>query len=223
MRPSHKKIFEKAAKKFNCEIAVRPSNAASEQYIGSRGYKPKPIQCKAKTAKKGPNAGLVVSPFLCPKAFNEGDLRFVRKTWKEDFEHILKTRGAGFCLNEKKEDPRYGCVLFHGDYLYSDYDLMSIKKCRGIEIMPRAQKTHFSKNLKLPSKAGSTSEIVEDHTKPIERAVLRFVQARSGIMLIQHGAAINEPGKAPRREKCHVFRPGKPFYRYETMPKTNQS
>jgi hypothetical protein len=75
--PGHAELFGRAAREFNVSILVRRTNQQSIQYIGKPGYVPKPLTCKAKTAKKNIYlggrlircAGLVVDPRI--NGFNQ--------------------------------------------------------------------------------------------------------------------------------------------------------
>jgi len=89
--------FRDAARRFKVHILVRRTNPASLQYIGRKGYMPKPIDCKPKTADKDVVlasgrivrcAGLVVNPMLpgFDKAFESTEKRTKAvKSWR-DFE-----------------------------------------------------------------------------------------------------------------------------------------
>ncbi|HRW60631.1 MAG TPA: hypothetical protein P5340_08250 [Defluviicoccus sp.] len=73
MRQKDYKAFFDTARDFGVFILVRQLNEASVQYIGQRGFVPKPLDCKAKSAKRDfahPSlgwlkvGGLVVDPTL---------------------------------------------------------------------------------------------------------------------------------------------------------------
>lgn len=73
MRQKDYKAFFDTARNFGVFILVRQLNEASVQYIGQREFVPKPLECKAKTAKRDfahPSlgwlkvGGLVVDPTL---------------------------------------------------------------------------------------------------------------------------------------------------------------
>ena len=213
MRNNHREIFKKAAKEYECLIAVRQHNPKSEPYIGKRGYKPKPIQCKAKTAKKGPQAGLVVNPKLCPDAFRSRSERRLAEIDWHSFDTTYGKPQFGYQVNKKKGD-RYGCVMFGGNYLYSDYDLMEIKPYFETNQVT-AQNPIFGKyDRSVPSHKRAI-----DKTSDLEKKIATFVYNRTGI-LIQHGAAVNEnKNEPPKSEQCHVFRPTRPFYCLELWPK----
>src|SRR5580692_8024980 len=71
MRVGDRKIFARVAQGMGVWILMRGTNPASLEYICKKGYTPKPIDCKAKTAKKGPCAGLVVDPFKVADGFED--------------------------------------------------------------------------------------------------------------------------------------------------------
>lgn len=73
MRSRDVEAFRAAAQRFGAHILVRRTNPASLSYVGQRGYMPKPIDCKVKTADRDvvlasgkivKCAGLVVNPTL---------------------------------------------------------------------------------------------------------------------------------------------------------------
>jgi len=73
IRRQDMEAFRDAARTFRVHILVRRTNPGSLQYIGRRGYIPKPIDCKPKTADRNvmlPTGiiarcgGLVVNPML---------------------------------------------------------------------------------------------------------------------------------------------------------------
>jgi hypothetical protein len=83
IRPQDVEAFRDAARQFKVHILVRRTNPASLRYIGRKGFIPKPVDCKPKTADYDvvlPDglvtkcAGLVVDPTLprFEKAFKEG-------------------------------------------------------------------------------------------------------------------------------------------------------
>ncbi|MEZ6129831.1 MAG: hypothetical protein R3C59_14200 [Planctomycetaceae bacterium] len=122
----------------------------------------------------------------------------------------------GFRLNLVEGHPLYGCVLFHGNYLYSDYDLPSIlpfaKSSEAPKVKVLTPKDHFrSQEMRYHPKVRNLSDAdlrespFADYTTELERKVRDFVLPRTGVDLIQHGAAINHPdGKAG---PCHIFNP----------------
>ena len=94
-RPQELALFKRAAKLFKVYIAVRRINPASLGYINKDGYRPKLIDCKAKTAKSDvtidgrryATAGLVVDcdvlrPALS-EAFGPGKIKKALDAWGE--------------------------------------------------------------------------------------------------------------------------------------------
>jgi hypothetical protein len=142
--PGHVQAFKQAAKRWAVWILVRGSNAASRQYIGLRGYVPKRLDCKAKTAKIDLPpyrlAGLVASPEVHPLAFAGRD---VSAEWGQ-FQKYLYIPGPGekrmylpsgkpYALEPDPKHMHYGCVFFtkYGlitdkNFIYGDYDLYAI-------------------------------------------------------------------------------------------------
>lgn len=85
-------VFESTAEIFDHIIIVRASNVHSLQYVGQKGFAPKPIDCKPKTADShvwldhGQSycAGLVVDPTLTgDKAFSDKRKEKARESWRE--------------------------------------------------------------------------------------------------------------------------------------------
>src|ERR1019366_5132346 len=85
MRAMDVVAFREAAKHFEVWILVRASKAAARDYIGRKGYVPKRLDCKAKTAdfnvklpgmpKQKLTAGLVVDPTIqgMERAFEDAE------------------------------------------------------------------------------------------------------------------------------------------------------
>lgn len=94
IRPNDVRAFRDAAMAFKVHILVRRTNPASLQYIGRKGYIPKPVDCKPKTADFdvllpggliSKCAGLVVDPTMpgLEKAFREGKAAKARDEWSK--------------------------------------------------------------------------------------------------------------------------------------------
>lgn len=205
MRADHIRVMRKAALKFGCTIVVRQQNPLSAQYMGRSGFKPKPIWCHAKTAgnANGPKAlrGLVVDPTRRPDAFEPEKLSDAVSEWKDFADKILSHR-LGFKLNASSDDSHYGCLLFHGDYLYSDYDLKSVTPFHGKSAQIQAKPREMRNHPKAPT----------DYTTDVEQNIAAFFKQRTGIALIQHGAAVNAPKDKGESEMCDVFLPVSPFH-----------
>ena len=219
MRADHIRVFRKAASKFGCTIVVREQNPLSAQYMGRSGFKPKPIWCHAKTAgnTNGPEAlrGLVVDPTSCPDAFEGGKLDVAINTWRKFADEILSHR-LGFKLNDSVGDPHFGCLLFHGDYLYSDYDLKSVTPFHGQSVV---FKEKYVKNKPSLVEGLNHPKAPKNYTTEIEQNIATFFKDRTGIALIQHGAAVNDPKDTGVPELCDVFLPVSPFHLREVRNK----
>lgn len=199
MKLLHSQAFVRAALKFQCEIVIREPNKSSARYMGMRLYRPKPLLCKAKTADctDHPAAGLVVSPELCPDAFTLSRRQNAGKEWGK-FVHVLNMR-TGFTISETKGE-RYGCVLHHGHYLYSDYDLLSVTPLD--QPAPETIRRSGAEGSRL-----SLAKEYSDYTNELIISIQAYILPRTGIDLIQHGAAVDYPAFDAEREVCHVFRP----------------
>ena len=212
MRADHIRVLTKAALKFGCTIVVREQNPLSAQYMGRSGFKPKPVWCHAKTAANanGPKAlrGLVVDPTSCPGAFEDAKLDVAINTWKKFADEILSHR-LGFKLNDSVGDPHFGCLLFHGDYLYSDYDLKSVTPFHGQSAVFKAKPEEMMHHPNAPT----------NYTTEIEQNIAMFFKERTGIALIQHGAAVHDPEDKGVSELCDVFLPVSPFHLREVRNK----
>ena len=60
--PDHAQNMNFFAKLFNAVLIVRDSNPDTVRFMDDPDYMPKPMECKAKTAKVGDHLGLVVDP-----------------------------------------------------------------------------------------------------------------------------------------------------------------
>src|SRR4051794_32480819 len=87
MKPEHKEIFFKAADQFNCWIGLREPNKLADKWIGKPGFRPKGINCSAKTADNDFHkfSGLVIDPFLSPDAFKPATLNEAKEKWTTKF------------------------------------------------------------------------------------------------------------------------------------------
>jgi len=192
MRPQDKDVFARVAKDpplgLGVWILVRGTNADSLDYIGRPGYTPKPIDCKAKTAKLGPSAGLVVNPHLAPHAFD--DLPRQKKFWDEHGNPLKYSRRASQ-YSVESGGPLKGCVKLDGQYIYGDYDLKAV-------VVPG----HESATLAL---------VTELHGVPNARRgpkfyeVQRLVNYAIGVDMVQHGADDEFTGHSD--ETIFVFSP----------------
>jgi hypothetical protein len=92
MRPQDEKAFFDVASLLKLWIIVRRTNPESLKYIGKRGYVPKPLNCKPKTADRDVPpykvGGLVVDPELHEGAFIErSKYNKAIKIWGIDDKH----------------------------------------------------------------------------------------------------------------------------------------
>jgi len=123
-------VFKSAAAAFDHFILVRATNEHSLNYIGQKGYTPKPIDCKPKTASnnafnKGmqiPCAGLVVDPTLLPNAFSGKKQSEAMECWNKftqgrsdkerEFRVFRRSENSGFyAVDTYKSSPYYGCLM----------------------------------------------------------------------------------------------------------------
>jgi hypothetical protein len=199
MRDIDIQAFKDAAARYHAWILVRESNFSAKQYIGVKGYAPKRLDCKAKTAQydvKLPGglgekrtAGLVVNPTI------KGLLGAFKKPenalkWWNEFsglcyfpepgKNLLWFPGGKFYSVQM--DPahvHYGCVLFSpisnraaACYIHSDYDLFAI--------VPEDEPTV---NYRVKEK-----RLGKDHTRSkMLFDVQHFLNRRMGVAMILHG------------------------------------
>ncbi len=172
MRLKDRVIFRNAAKDLNLWILVRDTNQKSLKYIGKAGYKPKRIDCKAKTAdfNIGPYelAGLVVSPFIHPRAFRAFKLPDAKLQWGKTGYLI----GGRYRLNTYVTSTHYGCLMIDGNYIHGDYDLFDI-----------VDPTQPHRNLGLVASQHGVRNILGANTTK----VMDYVNPRIGTQMIQHG------------------------------------
>ena len=123
IRPQDKEKFAAAAGKIGVWILVRGANQKSLDYVGRADCTPKPIDCKAKTAQLGLNAGLVVSPEVSPDAFQ--DPVQAKASWKEKANPLVfSPRKTHYSI--ELTGTHKGCVKLDGKYIYGDYDLKAV-------------------------------------------------------------------------------------------------
>jgi hypothetical protein len=177
--------FLAAAREFHAWILVRRTNEASLQYIGQPGFTPKPIDCKAKTADVGDNAGLVVKPSARGSEF-VGD-----RAGRAQTEWIKFAQPLGFLANSNADNRRYridgekgtrpGAVQYRDAetgnqwcYLHGDYDLY--------DIIPVEEDGTSRANLAV---VGKKAGVLHFYGHYFDR-VARFVNSRIGVPMIQH-------------------------------------
>jgi len=143
----HAKAFKDIARERDWIVVVRKGNPASLGHHCKARHIAKPVTCKAKTAKVGPNAGVVVNPTngnqvkywsdAIKKARENGNLEEVQRL-KSEYDSAVKTykkwiddhNGSlprGFSENGQGE------ILYHNNRMYGDYDLHGVfrKKADG--------------------------------------------------------------------------------------------
>ena len=188
IRAQDKEKFAKAAEKVGVWILVRGANRSSLDYIGRGDATPKPIDCKAKTAQLGPNAGLVVSPEVAPQAFR--DPAEAKRSWKEKYNPLVFSPQKTHYAIEST-GPRQGCVKRDGKYIYGDYDLKAV-------VVPG----HESATVALVTELRGVQNV---RRGPKFYEVQREVNTAIGVEMVQHGADDEFTGHAD--ETIFVFGP----------------
>lgn len=198
MRDIDIRAFKDAAAHYNIWILVRKSNAAAKDYIGVKGYAPKRLDCKAKSAArdaelpklgKKRTAGLVVNPTIegMLAAFDKPAKAL--KCWNE-FSPLCYIPEPGknlpwfpggkfYSVQMNPADPHYGCVLFSAIsnraaacYIHSDYDLYAI--------VPADEPEHtYRVSEKRLDQKHSRSKMLFD--------VQHYLNRRMGVAMILHG------------------------------------
>ncbi len=199
MRDLDIQVFKAAAKEYNVWILVRESNPAARQYIGVKGYAPKRLDCKAKTAKrdvelpgglgKKRTAGLVVNPNITGMLGAFGKPAKALEKWDE-FSPLCfipepgrnVTYFPGGKFYSVQMDPaseHYGCVLFSpislraaASYVHSDYDLFAIVPGDEPKLTFRVSETRLEQQ-------HSRSKMLFD--------VQHYLNRRMGVTMILHG------------------------------------
>ncbi len=199
MRDIDISAFKEAAARYNVWILVRKSNAAAKQYIGVKGYAPKRLDCKAKTASrdavlpdglgKKQTAGLVADPTLKGMDSAFDDPGKARKFW-EKFRPQCYIPEAGksvawfpggkvYSVQMDRTSAHYGCVLFSpislrsaACYVHSDYDLYAIVPADQPRMNFRVREERLDKD-------HSRSKKLFD--------VQHYLNRRMGVAMILHG------------------------------------
>jgi hypothetical protein len=173
IRLQDKRAFAAAAGKIGVWLLVRGANSKSLDYIGQPDCTPKPIDCKAKTAQLGPDAGLVVNPCIAQGAFTEPKLSELRASWNtKDNPLIFSPRAALYSIEQM--GPRQGCVKLSGKYIYGDYDLKAV-------VVPG----HESATVALVTEVRGVQNA---RRGPKFYEVQREVNNAIGVEMVQHGA-----------------------------------
>ena len=188
MIPQHKQIFFTVADKLNCFIGLREPNDLSDRWITKAGYVPKGVDVKAKTAKAREFAGLVVNPYLLPKAFPKpDDLKRAQESWDKFAKNGL--HGGFSCPNS---GPEKGLLKKEGKAIHADYDLMFITLA------------DEQGNIKFTSTAES-----EDLFAKVGKEINRMIPRKK---MIQHSTEFLFEGVgAPASEQVLIFGPKRKF------------
>ncbi|MDX2445561.1 MAG: hypothetical protein QNK30_17330 [Bacteroidales bacterium] len=136
MRTVDIEAFKQASQRFNCIIMLRRLNPASLPYVGMRGYMPKSIFCKAKTATYNVNvpgyvqrsmvAGLVVDPTMPGMGAAFSNTSNAKEMWAEFlkklgvkslnvidlYEKLPVERGGFYTVQNEAAKPHYGALMF---------------------------------------------------------------------------------------------------------------
>jgi hypothetical protein len=203
IRPQDKEKFAAAAQKVGVWILVRGANQKSLEYIGRGDFTPKPIDCKAKTAQLGPNAGLVVSPAVAPEAF-QNPMEATR-TWTEKSNPLVfSPRKTHYSI--QYTGPRKGCVKLDGKYIYGDYDLKAV-------VVPG----HESATVALVTELrGVQNARLGPKFYDVQSAVNNAI----GVEMVQHGADDEFTGHAD--ESIYVFGPGGEYEELQGLNKIQE-
>lgn len=211
--PEHETAFRQAARQFDVFILVRAANPKSFRFYNKRGYYPKRLDIKAKTAKLDIGryvlAGLVVSPEVHPGAFGDRDPAGVKKNWQQSLEKIYIPQagkpipaylpsGKLYSVEMDPSHEHYGALFFTSYglatkklFVCGDYDLYGLISAKNPSVH------HFV----LEKMIGA------DHTRSPElRDVQYFLNRTLGLPLIQHGA--QESFLEHQEEPVLVFEPG---------------
>lgn len=227
MRTKDQQVFKDVAREKNVWLLVRLTNPASlkwadEKSRGNDNYIPKPISCKAKTAKKDiPDgyeiAGLVADSYHYDDCVRFDDLNDARKYWDEfRAAHLNQdyaqtgTGRDGYSVDIDPASRHYFCAKRYGKYIHSDYDLLDMIEGQN----PR------------------TNEIIRDtldgaphNYNPGFPEIQRILNARMDTPMVQHGAEAQFKGLY--EQPIYVFFPrsgpsGEDYSRYDPIIWLNQ-
>ena len=188
IRTQDKQKFAATAAKIGVWVLVRGANPKSLDYIGRGDCVPKPVDCKAKTAQLGFNAGLVMSPEDAPSAFE--DIANVKLAWKTKFSPLkFSPRKDHYSIEQT--GVRKGCVKLDGKYIYGDYDLKAV-------VVPG----HESATVALVTELHGVQNV---RRGPKFYEVQSEVNRAIGVEMVQHGADDEFTGHAD--ESIFVFGP----------------
>jgi hypothetical protein len=203
MRQKDVDAFKAAAHHYKLWILLRQSKTVVKErgYIGKKGYVPKRLDCKAKTADRDvrlpglgekKTAGLVVNAMLdeMADAFDGADhLRRAKDYWWKFKTHCYFPRpgenltyfpgGKFYSVQMDRSHAHFGCVMFsawsnvaNASYVHSDYDLFGMVR----EDDPAA-------NVRVPER-----RLGEAHNRGREFFdVQHFLNRRMGVAMVLHG------------------------------------
>lgn len=200
MRLQDAAVFAMAARVYSVYIAVRRTNEEALQYIGQKGYVPKRLDCKAKTADFDAivngsvykTAGLVVDPHVVGAvAYTAGKYTKALNEWEKFRSHLAPASVDGrlplylppdrsYTVQMDPSSVHYGCVMLspyglrtNAHYVHGDYDLYAI--------VPTGDKTSnvFVEEERLGQKHVRGKELLD---------VQNFVNSRIGVPMVLHGA-----------------------------------
>jgi hypothetical protein len=197
--------FLAAAREFHAWILVRRTNEASLQYIGKPGFTPKPIDCKAKTADFGLNAGLVVQPSANGREFQGKRAGEAQEEWIKFAQPLgFLSKSNVVALRYRIDDEkgtRPGAVQYRGAdtgnqwcYLHGDYDLY--------DIIPVEEDGTSKANLAV---VGEKAGQLHNYGHYFDR-VAQFLNSRIGVPMIQHAGHI-QYGQHLNDDKVDAFGP----------------
>jgi hypothetical protein len=220
MRERDKAVFRKASKEFNAWILVRRTNTKSLDFVGSRIYQPKPINCKPKTATVDVHgktiAGLVADPMRWPDAFGDR-LAKALELWTEfravhrlgTFRRLIRggfafdgarSAASGFAIDVEPGSKHEGCLTYEGKYLYGDYDLFDI-------VFPGDRTRQPAAKVEVGSRHKPFR--TNDYRGPRWEEFRSFLNGQLGFELIQHGAMFDY--KEEKIEKEEKFKKEEKF------------
>jgi hypothetical protein len=200
MRPQDAGVFAMAARVYSVYIAVRRTNEEALQYIGQKGYVPKRLDCKAKTADFDAiingsvykTAGLVVDPHVVGAvAYTAGKYTKALNEWEKFRAHLAPAGADGrlplylppdrsYTVQMDASSVHYGCVMLspyglrtNAHYVHGDYDLYAI--------VPTGDKASnvFVEEERLGQKHVRGKDLLD---------VQNFVNSRIGVPMVLHGA-----------------------------------
>lgn len=193
----HKPVFAHVAKQIGVWILVRGTNKESLNCLDRPHYRerytPKPIDCKAKTARLGPCAGLVVNPHTAQGAFNANDFRKAADLWDDVMKkgNPIRFSQRRARYSEEAAGPLKGCIKLDGKYIHADYDLKAI-------IIPG----HESAPLSLVTDLHGVNNV---RRGPKFYQVQSRVNSAMGLEMVQHGAEDEYTGHS--EDSIFVFGP----------------